>query len=156
MEQRSVTGLSINDRILMITLNRVSYDPKNIAMIFCKFAEEDINVDMISQTSPVEGHVNLSFTTSIDDLERIEDVLASIQKKLPGIEIDKDDSIIKLSLVGSGMRNQTGVAAKIFHLFAEEGIEFKQVTTSEISISYTINKKDRRLAVEKLANAFSL
>ena len=75
---------------------------------------------------------------------------------MPNIEVEKYADISKLSVVGIGMRNESGVASKVFRLFADNCISFKQVTTSEISISYTINKKDKEKAVSAICYAFNL
>ena len=72
------------------------------------------------------------------------------------VEIQEESSISKVSVVGMGMRTQSGVAAKIFELFAENGIDFKQVTTSEISISYTIDSSFKLKIVDVITKAFDL
>lgn len=156
VEQRSITGLSISENVLMVTINHVPYSPQNIADIFFRLAKEEVNVDMISQTSPIEGFVNLSFTTSTDDFITVEELVNDLIEKFPSVEIQKDQEIAKVSVVGMGMRTQSGIAAQLFMLFANNGIEFKQVTTSEISISYTINARYKQKAVEVIASAFQL
>ncbi|SHK36438.1 aspartate kinase [Anaerobranca californiensis DSM 14826] len=156
MEERGITGLSISENVLMITLNNVPYTPTNVAEVFALLAKEEIVVDMISQTSPNEGVVNISFTTSKDDLLAVEEVILKLKEKFPTLDYQLDTTIIKLSVVGSGMRTQWGIAAKLFELFAQKGIEFKQVTTSEISISYTINKEYKDVAVQVIAEHFNL
>ena len=156
MEGRVITGLTTNDDVLMITVNNVEYKSKNIAIIFDKFAKNNINIDMISQTAPFGGHVNVSFTCSIDDSYLIENAARELQADMPQVEVSRESNITKLSVVGIGMMNQSGVAAKIFNIFADNNIEFKQVTTSEISISYTINSSDKQKAVNVLADALDL
>ncbi len=156
VEKRSVTGLSINENVLMITLNHVPYSSKNIAHIFMRLASASVNVDMISQTSPVSGYVNISFTTSKEDITIIDEIIDDIKEEFKGIDCLKDEDIIKLSVVGLGMRSQSGIAANIFEIFAENDIVFKQVTTSEISISYTINKDYKQKAVHAIASYFNL
>ncbi|QNO13455.1 aspartate kinase [Alkalicella caledoniensis] len=156
VEQRSITGLSISDNVLMVTLNQVPYSPANIAHVFTKLASAEVLVDMISQTSPMEGYVNISFTTSTDDLYTVDQVLNELKEKFPCIELQKASNISKVSVVGMGMRTQSGIAAKIFELFAENEIEFKQVTTSEISISYTINTQYKQRAIDAITQTFNL
>jgi len=153
MEGKVITGLTINDDIMMITVNNVLYNSKNIAAIFDKVAKHSINIDMISQTAPFEGYVNISFTCSIDDSYLIEAIANELQAEMPEIEVCKESNITKLSVVGIGMMRQSGVAAKVFNIFSDNNIEFKQVTTSEISISYTINSSDKQKAVNALAEA---
>ncbi|MDF2890951.1 MAG: aspartate kinase [Clostridia bacterium] len=156
MEGKVITGLTLNDDVLMITVNNVEYKSKNIARIFDKVAKHNINIDMISQTAPFEGYVNVSFTCSTDDNYSIDAAANELQTEIPGIEVSKESDITKLSVVGIGMMKQSGVAAKVFNIFSDNNIEFKQVTTSEISISYTINTSDKQKAVNALAEALDL
>lgn len=156
MEEKEVTGLSVSDNVLMVTINNVPYTTRNISDIFGRLASQDVNVDMISQTSPTDGFVNVSFTTSKDDVYLIEEVINSLTKDMPGITTSKDSEITKVSVVGMGMRNLSGTAAKIFKIFSDNDIQFKQVTTSEISISYTINTTDKQKAINALAKEFNL
>jgi aspartate kinase len=156
MEQRSITGLSISENVLMITLNHVPYTSANIAHVFTELAKAEVMVDMISQTSPIKGYANISFTTSTDDKATVDKILKALQAKFPEVEIQEESSISKVSVVGMGMRTQSGVAAKIFELFAENGIDFKQVTTSEISISYTIDSSFKLKIVDVITKAFNL
>lgn len=156
MEEKVITGLSLNDKILMLTINNVNYSPKNISKIFTLLAEEGVNVDMISQTAPIDGYVNISFTVPKEDEAVIDRVMESLRKEAQIKNFEKIDDLVKLSVVGMGMRHASGVAARVFELFAESDIEFKQVTTSEISISYTINSEDKEKAVYAICEAFGL
>lgn len=156
MEKKAVTGLTVTENCLMISLSLVPYTAANISRIFAKLASRNIMVDMISQTAPFHNTVNVSFTTLLDDRLAVEEVLEEIKDEMDGIGITLDDSLVKLSVVGIGMISQSGVAARLFTLLADNGIEFQQVTTSEISISYTIFAKDKDLAVQIIAEAFEL
>ena len=156
MEQKVITGLTTTDDVLMITINNVLYNSKNIATIFDKLSQNNVNVDMISQTAPNDGYVNVSFTTSKDDIGIVHDVINKLKKEMEDIEIHVESNITKISVVGIGMMNQSGVAAKVFKIFAYNDIEFKQVTTSEISISYTINSSDKGKAITVIAKEFDL
>ncbi|OGO78388.1 MAG: aspartate kinase [Clostridiales bacterium GWB2_37_7] len=156
MEGKIITGLTINDDVLMITVNNVEYKSRNIALIFDMVGKHNINIDMISQTAPFEGHVNVSFTCSKEDSYAIAEIAKALQAEMPQIELSQESEIAKLSVVGIGMMKQSGVAAKVFNIFADNNIEFKQVTTSEISISYTINSSDKQKAVDALAKALEL
>ncbi|SHK21253.1 aspartate kinase [Paramaledivibacter caminithermalis] len=156
MESKVITGLSVSDEDMMITINHVPYEVRNISSIFEKLASNDINIDMISQTAPSHGHINISFTAPKNDRFIIDKVMESIKNNIEGIEIDVQKDITKLSVVGIGMKSQSGVAAKMFKIFADNEIEFKQVTTSEIRISYTINTHDKEKAVVAVAKEFNL
>lgn len=156
MENRGITGLSVSDSDLMVTINNVPYDVKNVAMIFEELAKMDVNIDMISQTAPSHGHVNLSFTAPKIDEDMVQSVLDKVMNQFANIEIDMEKDITKLSVVGIGMRSQSGVAAKMFKLLADNNIEFKQVTTSEIRISYVIDTNNKQRALEAVAKEFNL
>lgn len=156
MEEKVITGLTVSDDDLMVTISHIPYKTKNVSKIFEELANEGINIDMISQTAPSNGYVNISFTAPKDDQYIINDIMSDLKKKMKSLEITIETNITKLSVVGIGMRNQPGVAAKIFKIFANNDIEFKQVTTSEIRISYTINTKDKQKAIIAVANEFNL
>jgi aspartate kinase len=156
MEEKVITGLSISDDVLMVTVNNVPYNSKNISIIFEKLAKHNVNIDMISQTAPFNGYINVSFTTSKEDINTINEVDKELKTLVQGIKVSKELNITKLSVVGIGMMKQSGVAADIFSIFAENDIEFKQVTTSEISISYTLDSKDKQKAVTVLAGKLNL
>ncbi len=156
METKVITGLTVNDDDLMVTINNVLYNTKDIYNIFNKLSSRDINIDMISQTAPVNGYVNISFTAPKCSKSIIEELVDELKTNIEKIKVDIQEDITKISVVGLGMRTQSGVAAKIFKIFADNDIEFKQVTTSEIRISYTINTKDREKAVSNIAKEFNL
>ncbi len=156
MEEKVITGISVSDDIVMTTINHIPYDSKNISRIFGELAKNDVNVDMISQTAPFLGQVNVSFTAPKDDIYIIDEVLDKLKQDMPVIGVSKDMNISKISVIGMGMRNQSGVAAKVFKIFADNCIEFKQITTSEISISYTIDKENKEKAITMLAEELKL
>ncbi|WBW97152.1 aspartate kinase [Oceanirhabdus sp. W0125-5] len=156
MEDKMITGLTATDDVLMITINNVEYNSKNIALIFDKLAKANVNIDMISQTAPFNGLVNVSFTASKNDVFIIDEVIESLKNELKKIEVSKDSKISKISVVGIGMMNQSGVAGKVFKIFSDNNIEFKQVTTSEISISYTIDSNDKTKAITVLSKELNL
>lgn len=156
MEEKVITGLSVSNDVLMITVNNILFKSNNIANIFEKVAAENVNVDMISQTSPLNERVNLSFTTSKEDIYSIRNVMDEIKRQNSELEVMIEDDISKISLVGIGMMNQSGVTGRVFRALADNEIEFRQITTSEISISYTLNSEDKEKAVEVLAREFDL
>lgn len=156
MEEKVITGLSISDDVLMITVNNILFKSDNIAAIFEKFARENINIDMISQTSPLNERVNVSFTTSKEDIYAINKVMEEVKKENNEVEVAIEENISKVSVVGIGMMYQSGVIGKLFRILADSRIEFRQVTTSEISISYTIAAQDKEKTVKVLAKELNL
>lgn len=156
MEEQVITGISVSDDILSIALKNLKAEPGHIAKIFSAFSKREVNIDMISQTLSQDGKTSLSFTCPIEQSHRVDEAIEDIKKSFMQIEISKNSELTKLSVVGIGMRNHSGVAGSIFDLFAKESIHFEQVTTSEISISYTIYKKDMQRALTLLAKTFEL
>ncbi len=156
MEKRVVTGLTIDEDCLMVSLNRIPFDSKNITDIFARLAGNNIFVDMISQTAPYNSFVNVSFSTYESAKHEVKNVVQELKSVYPTLDYLIDGSIIKLSVVGIGMVSQSGVAADMFKLFSDNNIDFYQVTTSEISISYTIDANDKEKAVEAIAQHFNL
>ena len=156
MENTAITGLAVNNDEAIITLNGVPHDIKVIAEIFQSIANKDINIDMISQTFPVNKLVSISFTLPKTDLYQASKVLNTFKKKLFTFSYETCDNITKLSVVGMGMNTQSGVAAKVFNLLAENDIPVSIVTTSEIKISYVISPDDQKKAIEAIAKEFDL
>lgn len=156
MEKRVVTGLTIEDNCLMVSLNRIPFESKNITEIFARLAGNNVFVDMISQTAPYNSFVNVSFSTYESSKHQVKEIVHNLKKDYPTLDYLIDASVIKLSVVGIGMLSQSGVAADLFRLFSDNNIDFYQVTTSEISISYTIDANDKDRAVEIIAQHFNL
>lgn len=156
MESAVITGLALDNNEVLITLNNVPYSISVTAEFFEKMAKKEINIDMISQTSPKDKLVNISFSVPKSDLEDTKNVLNYITTKYPEISSQINENITKLSVVGIGMRSHSGVAARIFVLLAKAQIEVQMVTTSEIKISYVIDPKDQQKAVEIIATEFDL
>lgn len=156
MENKVVTGMSLDEDCLMVSLNSVPYEGRNISKIFAKLAKEDIYIDMISQTAPFNSFVNISFTGKEDDKHKVKSVVESFTSEFPTIDYTMDSSVVKLSVVGIGMISHSGVAASLFEILSDNDIDFFQVTTSEISISYTINNYDKEKAIQLFAQKFDL
>ena len=156
MEQQAITGLAIDNDELMVSLKNVPFDMNITAQFFSDLAKKSINIDMISQTAPVYGAINISFSAPIEDLSELRKILYDFMEKYPQVEMDINKEISKLSVVGIGMRSQSGVAAKFFQLLADNNIPMLMITTSEIHISCVIPSELRDTAVMATADAFDL
>ncbi|MEL7659888.1 MULTISPECIES: aspartate kinase [Acetobacterium] len=156
MEGQSITGVAIDNDEIMITIRDVPFDRNITSQFFSQFATKSINIDMISQSAPIDDLINISFTAPASDLADAKKVLAAFQDKHPGIGVIINEQVSKLSVVGIGMRSQSGVAAKFFSLLADNNIQMLMITTSEIRISCIIPEKDKDLAVTATAQAFDL
>jgi len=156
MEKKLITGLSVSDNVLMVTVDRVPNDPGAVSSLFQALQDQEINVDMISQTAPVEGAVAISFTCDLEDREGVKKAISQVKSEGHSVHALLQGDISKISVVGIGMRDTSGVASRMFQLFAKEGIPFFQVTTSEISISYTIPADRKQNAIQAIAKEFEL
>ena len=156
MERTAITGLAVNDDEAMITLNGVPHDIRIIAEIFRKIAGQDINIDMISQTTPINKLVSISFTLPQTDLLQVGTMLDEYKNKIFTFSYESFENITKLSVVGLGMKSQSGVASKMFNILAENNIAVSIITTSEIKISYVINPADKEKAIVAIAKEFDL
>ncbi|GAA0076563.1 aspartate kinase [Clostridium sp. CTA-5] len=153
LESKPITGIATSEEDIIITLKEVKNDINMIANLFEKIASKRINVDMISQTSPIEENVNLSFSIPKDDLRECMNIISEFTEK-DKIFIDED--ITKFSIVGIGMKTTSGVAGRLFKLFAENNISIKMITTSEIRITCAIKKDDKVKAINATAKEFDL
>ena len=149
-----VSGVACDKNEAKITLVRVPDRPGLAAQIFGPIADAHIVVDMIIQNASEDGTTDLTFTVPKTDHKKAR---AIVEKALPtlhaqGIRVDTD--IAKISVVGVGMRTHAGVAAKMFQVLAQEGINIEMISTSEIKISVVIDAKYTELAVRVLHDAF--
>lgn len=156
LEMPLITGISIDNTCIMASVKHLPFSPQNIAYLFNELSKRHLNIDMIAIAAPYHNHVTISFTALKSDILEIQDVILQISNHFEGIDITTNDQIVKLSVVGIGMVSHSGVAASIFSLFAEHDIIFYQVTTSEISISYTLLEKDAKRAANIIATYYKL
>jgi len=149
-----VSGVACDKNEAKITLVRVPDRPGLAAQIFGPIAEAHIVVDMIIQNASEDGTTDLTFTVPKADHKKaraiVENALPALHAK--GIRVDTD--IAKVSVVGVGMRTHAGVAAKMFQVLGQEGINIEMISTSEIKISVVIDAKYTELAVRVLHDAF--
>lgn len=153
MENKPITGLATNDDDVAITIQDLPHGMNTISELFGRISERRINIDMISQTAPISGKVNITFTIPGNEINDCMDILTKFTQK-ENIIIDED--ITKFSVVGLGMKTTSGVAGTIFKLFSENKIEVKMITTSEIRITCAINRQDKLRAVKIVADEFGL
>ena len=128
-----------------------------VAKIFSLLAEKNVSVDMIIQ-SPSRGggsSTDVTFTVTKTDLPRVADLIETSAKEF-GATVEYDPDIVKVSVVGLGMRSHAGVAAKVFGLLAAEGINIQAISTSEIKISCIIAAKYTELAIRTLHEGLGL
>lgn len=156
LESVVVAGVTSDKNAAKITVRAVPDQPGVVASIFEPLAEASISVDMIIQNVSADGTTDLTFTVGEDDLELATDVAEKIRQQVSGKEVICDPRVVKVSIVGLGMRSHAGIAAKMFRILANEGINIQAISTSEIKTSCLIEAKYRELAVRALHDGFGL
>ena len=154
-ESLIVHGLAFEDQITRVSINGLSNSLNSLPNVFKTLANENINVDIIIQNFSNE-RTNLSFSIKSNDLKATIDVLKKGKKKFQFENIESESGLAKVSIVGSGMVSNPGVAAEMFSILAKEGIQIKMVSTSEIKVSTVIKDVQMVNAVESLHQAFGL
>ncbi len=154
MEAPVVSGIALDKDQVRVGMYKVSDKPGIAANIFNALASSDINVDMIVQTVAVDGKADLDFTIPKGDLEKTKIVMNTFTSDVQ--KIDYNEAICKVSIVGVGMKSNTGVAAKAFKAMADDSINIRIISTSEIKISMIIEEKYAELAVRSLHSAYEL
>ena len=157
MEQNLVVrGVAFEDEITKVTVLGLANSLTSLSTIFTTLAENHLNVDIIIQSTTEGGSANLSFSIHTDDLLETLNVLEDNKSVLNYEQIDAENKLAKVSIVGSGMISNPGVAAKMFEVLAENNIQIKMVSTSEIKVSAVVEEKNMLKAVEALHEAFEL
>lgn len=155
-EHSAVTNIYIVDGQSLVTINHIPYKPQAVSDIFEALGNENINIDMISQTAPLNGEVDISFTLPLKHLPRAMDRIAALKKNFPNLSSIAYDNVSKLTVEGVGMEIQSGIAARIFGIMAKQNISIKTITTSETKISCIIEKADELLAVKAISDEFGI
>ena len=158
MESNVVAGVAFSRDEAKMTLVSVADRPGIAAAIFTALSEAGVNVDMIVQNISEEGRTDMTWSCPVDQVKRAEKAMADAKASevLRFSELLADTDVAKVSVVGIGMRSHTGVAAKMFRILSNEGINIQVITTSEIKISVLIDRKYMELAVQALHDAFEL
>ena len=153
MEAVLVSGIALDKNQARVTLRGVVDKPGIAAEIFTALAEKNINVDMIIQNVGQDGTTNLGFTVPQNELHVAKECMDKLSASR---EILYNDEIVKVSVVGVGMKSHTGVASLAFQTLANEGINIQMISTSEIKISMIVDQKYGELAVRALHEAYKL
>ena len=156
MERAAVTGIAFDKNQARINVRGVPDKPGVAYQILGAVADANIEVDMIIQNVGSEGTTDFSFTVPRGDYKATLSLLNNLKDSIGAADIDGDDTVCKVSVVGMGMRSHVGVAAKIFRTLAEEGINIQMISTSEIKVSVLIDEKYMELATRVLHKAFEL
>jgi aspartate kinase len=156
MEQLVVSGVTCDKNQARITINKVPDQPGIAAKIFSPIAEIGILVDMIIQNTRAGGKTDITFTIPKADYKRTLAIAQKVAGEIGAEEVAGDTNMAKVSVIGVGLKNHSGVASVMFNTLARESINIIMITTSEIRISCTVEEKYAELAVRVLHTAFGL
>jgi aspartate kinase len=156
LEKVVVAGVAADKKTVKLTVSALPDHPGVVASVFEPLAEANISVDMIIQNVSREGHTDLTFTVSREDATRAEDVARKLVEDVNAEGVVRDDEVAKVSIVGVGMRNHAGIAARMFRLLADNDINIQAISTSEIKTSCLIKAEHADRAVAILHDGFEL
>lgn len=156
MEQPVISGIAFQRDEAKLTIRGVPDKPGVASQILGAISDQNIEIDMIVQNISNDGTTDFTFTVHRNDYTQAMEGLEKIGAELQARETVGDDKIVKISLVGVGMRSHAGIATKMFTALAEEGVNIQMISTSEIKISVIIDEKYLELAVRALHDAFEL
>jgi len=156
VEQVLISGIAFNRDEAQLTIAGVPDQPGIAYEIVGPISEANIEVDMIVQNVGVDGTTDFTFTVHRNDFDKAHRILLRISKALGARKVDGDQHIVKISLVGVGMRSHAGIACTMFKALAVEGINIRMISTSEIKISVVVDEKYLELGVRALHDAFEL
>jgi aspartate kinase len=156
VEKQVVSGIAYSRDEAKITVQRVDDRPGVAAALFGPLADSAINVDMIVQNISDDGKTDLTFTVARSDLDRTVAVLEACRDTVGFGALKPDSNVVKLSVIGVGMRSHAGVAKVMFQTLADRGINIQVISTSEIKVSVLIAAEYTELALRALHTAYGL
>ncbi len=156
MEQALISGIAFNRDEAQLTINGVSDTPGVAYQILGPISDADIEVDMIVQNVGADGTTDFTFTVHRNDFDTALESLEQTAKRMKAREVSGNNKIVKLSIVGVGMRSHAGIASRMFEILANEGINILMISTSEIKISVVVDEKYLELGVRALHEGFDL
>ena len=156
VEDPIISGVVTDLSDSKVTVLGVPDQPGVSAALFEPLAAANINVDMIVQNTSTEGTTDISFTVPVADMGVAQEIVARVAADIGAAGVTHDDDIAKLSLVGAGMKTSPGIAARMFRILADEGVNIEMISTSTIRISVVIASADLERAARSLHSAFGL
>jgi aspartate kinase len=156
VEQAKISGIAFNRDEAKLSIKGVPDQPGVAYSILGPIADANIEVDMIIQNIAQDDTTDFTFTVHRNDYKKARGILENIARELRAREVIGDDKIVKISIVGVGMRSHAGIASTMFEALAREGINIRMISTSEIKISVVVDEKYLELGVRTLHEAFNL
>jgi aspartate kinase len=155
-KRNKVRGLAADTKVAKVTMVAVPDKPGIARSVFDPLSAANINVDMIVQNISHDGTTDLSFTTSRADLAAARPVLEKIRAEIGARALEIDENVAKVSIVGAGIQNAPGYAARMFGTLADAKINIQMISTSEIRITCIVSESDAPRALEALHDTFDL
>ena len=156
VEKALISGIAFNRDEAKLTVQGVPDRPGIASKILGPIADANIEIDMIVQNVAEDQTTDFTFTVNRGDYKKAMEILENTSKELGAKHVKGDDKIVKVSIVGVGMRSHAGIASKMFDALAKEGVNIRMISTSEIKISVVVDEKYLELAVRTLHEAFGL
>ncbi|SFM30182.1 aspartate kinase [Ectothiorhodospira mobilis] len=156
MEQALISGIAFNQNEAQLTVEGVPDQPGVAHRILGAVADANIEVDMIVQNVGADATTDFTFTVHRNDFDKAMRIVGERARELGAREVKGDPRIVKISIVGVGMRSHAGIASRMFSALAAEGINIRMISTSEIKISVVVDEKYLELGVRALHDAFGL
>ncbi len=156
VEQALISGIAFNRDEAQLTITGVPDQPGVASKILGPVTDANIEIDMIVQNTSEDGCTDFTFTVHRNDYATAHALMEKVSKELGAKKMKGDDAIVKISLVGVGMRSHAGIANTMFDTLAKEGINIRMISTSEIKISVVVDEKYLELGVRALHEAFGL
>jgi aspartate kinase len=154
MEEPIIRGIAHDTSEAKVTIHGVPDRPGLAAAFFEPLAEAGVNVDVIVQNVSMQGVTDISFTVPLADATEAQRVTETVNTTVGAVGVDVDQNIAKVSIVGAGMRSESGIAARMFRILADQGINIEMISTSSIRISCIVRADDVEKAVRSLHESF--
>jgi aspartate kinase len=156
MEEPIISGVVHDGGEAKMTLLGVPDRPGVSALLFESLADANVNVDMIVQNTSIDGSTDISFTLPLGDIATALPILEKVGDEVGAKGVSQDANIVKLSLVGAGMKSSPGIAAKMFRVLADNDVNIEMISTSTIRISVVVERSKLETAIRALHTAFDL
>lgn len=154
MEQKTIRGISVNENILMVTLDGIATYAKNLEPIFNKLLQYGINIDLVSHNDVISEKGSIAFTAAKTDIEQIKKAFEELD--LENVDLVINEQVVKVSIVGIGMMTTANVMTNIFSVLSRNNLSFHQISSSEVSISLIVDSKFGNIIAGLLAEQFSI
>lgn len=156
MEEKIITGISVNEDILMVNIEEIPTYAKNVYAILEQAVKFGVNIGVISQNDVSSEHGSFAFTCPQSDKASLEKISEILKEKFERISVIINPYVTKVSIVGIGLISNIGIAARVFKVLADNNISFHQVATSEISIGLIVDEVMGKKVAELLAKEFNV